>query len=98
MNILNAKIPVTYKNLSINSAVVLTDNYIPQAERDKMPESDFADPSERKYPIKDQTHLEAACKLLGRAPAEKQASIKSRIKTIAKRKGLTLPDTWKEEE
>jgi hypothetical protein len=59
-----------------------------------MPEDDFADPSERKYPIKDQNHLEAACKLVGRAPKEKQDSIKKRIRIIAKRKGLNLPKSW----
>ncbi len=72
----------------------LIEAYIPQKERDAMPISDFAWPEERKYPIKDQAHLDSAVKLLGRAPAEKQASIKRKIISIGKRKGLKLPESW----
>ena len=68
--------------------------YVSQEERKKMPLSDFAWPSQRKYPIKDQKHLDAAVKLLGRAPASMQAAIKRRIIEIAHRKGLTLPAEW----
>lgn len=69
--------------------------YVSQEERKKMPLSDFAWPSQRKFPIKDQKHLDAAVKLIGRAPPSMQAAIKKRIKEIASRKGLTLPDSWK---
>ncbi len=68
--------------------------YISQKERDKLPESDFAWPEERKYPISNQAHLDAAVKLLGKAPAGKRAAIKKRIVEIAKKKGLTLPQDW----
>jgi hypothetical protein len=73
---------------------------MPMAERDKIDNSDFAwpdAPDHPKYPITDQAHLDAAAKLLGRAPADKQAAIKGRIEAIAKRKGLKLPDTWTED-
>jgi hypothetical protein len=66
-------------------------------ERDKISDSDFAWPDAEghpKFPIDSQSHLDAAAKLLGRAPEEKQASIKARIKKIAKRKGFALPDAW----
>ncbi len=66
-----------------------------QKQRDALPDSDFAWPEEQKYPIPDQAHLDAAVKLLGHAPTDKQASIKARIKAIAKRKGLSLPESWK---
>lgn len=68
--------------------------YISKDERDKIPESDFGDPADRKYPIRNQKDLDAAVKLVGRAPPGKQATIKSRIKKIAKRKGLSLPESW----
>jgi cytochrome c556 len=68
---------------------------MPAAERDKLPAGDFAWPEERKFPITDQKHLDAAVKLIGRAPKSKQAAIKARIKGIARRKGLSLPESWK---
>src|SRR4051794_14062948 len=37
--------------------------YISQKERDKMPESDFAWPEARKFPVKDQAHLDSAVRL-----------------------------------
>jgi hypothetical protein len=68
--------------------------YVSQKSRDKMSTEDFGWPEEKKYPIRNQRDLDAASKLIGRAPADKQASIKARIKRIAKRKGLTLPASW----
>src|SRR5258708_6406117 len=70
------------------------ERYISQKTRDALPESDFAWPEERKFPIDSQEHLDAAAKLLGHAPEDKQASIKARMETIAARKGLKLPDSW----
>ena len=70
--------------------------YISKKERDAMPEEDFAGPG-RSYPIKDKKHLDAAVKLLGRAPKSEQAGIKKKIKEIAKRKGLALPKSWEDE-
>ena len=70
-------------------------------EREKIDDSDFAwpdAPDHPKYPIDTQDHLDAAAKLLGRAPENVQAKIKARAKAIAKRKGFTLPDSWKEED
>lgn len=70
------------------------------AERDKIDDSDFAwpdAPDHPKYPINTQEHLDAAAKLIGRAPEDKQAAIKARAKRIAKRKGLKLPDSWADE-
>ena len=67
------------------------------AERESRPASDFAWPDHQphpSYPITSQAHLDAAVKLLGRAPASQQARIKARIIAIAKRKGYTLPDSW----
>lgn len=69
-------------------------------ERDKIDDSDFAwpdAPDHPKYPIDSQDHLDAAAKLIGRAPENKQAEIKARAIRIAKRKGFTLPDSWQEE-
>jgi|SRR5579885_442264 len=68
--------------------------YISQKERDKIPAEDFGDPADKKYPVRNQQDLDAAVKLVGRAPPEKQAAIKERLKKIAKRKGLKLPDSW----
>src|SRR5579859_2644125 len=69
-------------------------------ERNKIDDSDFAwpdAPDHPKYPVHDQDHLDAAAKLIGRAPADKQGEIKARAKRIAKRKGLKLPESWEEE-
>lgn len=74
-----------------------TYSYVSQKERDEMSSEDFGDPEEKKYPVKDEKHFHAAVKLLGRAPKEKQAAIKSRLKKIAKRKGYKLPDSWENE-
>src|SRR5579859_262709 len=68
-------------------------------ERNKIDDSDFAwpdAPDHPKYPVHDQAHLDAAAKLIGRAPADKQDEIKARAKRIAKRKGLKLPESWEE--
>lgn len=67
-------------------------------ERDAIDGSDFAWPEEQKYPIDTQAHLDAAAKLIGRAPESVQAKIKANAIRIAKKKGLTLPDSWQEED
>lgn len=68
--------------------------YISKKERDSIPAEDFGDPKDRKYPIRNQSDLDAAVKLIGRAPKAKQAAIKKRIIAIAKRKKLKLPESW----
>src|SRR5581483_9325736 len=74
------------------------EEYIPAAVRKQIPREDFAWPEERKYPITSQAHLDAAAKLIGRAPEAMQAKIKARAIAIAKRKGFKLPDSWAAEE
>lgn len=68
--------------------------YISQKKRDKIPDEDFGDPENKKYPIMSEKDVESAARLLGRAPASKQAAIKERIKKIARRKGYKLPESW----
>lgn len=68
--------------------------YISQDERNKIAEEDFGWPDERKYPIRNQSDLDAAVRLIGRAPKEERAMITRNIKRIARRKNLTLPDSW----
>lgn len=65
-----------------------------QAERDSMDSEDFAGPHES-FPIKSQEDVYNAAKLIGHA--DNPAAVKSRIKSIAKRKGLKLPDSWENE-
>jgi 2'-5' RNA ligase len=67
-------------------------------QRAKIDDNNFAWPEQRKYPIDTQDHLDAAAKLIGRAPKSKQAAIKARAIQIAKRLKLTLPDTWKSDD
>lgn len=67
-------------------------------ERKEIPLEDFAWPSERKFPIDSQEHLNAAAKLIGRAPEAEQAKIKTRAIHIAKRKGFTSPQSWQDEQ
>jgi len=79
----------------IISNVAPTLGYISKKERESIPEEDFGWPEEKKYPIRSQSELDSAAKLIGRAPKDKQGSIKARIKKIAERKGYKLPDSWK---
>lgn len=65
----------------------------PQKKRDELDESDFAGPHES-FPIKTQKDVNSAARLIGHA--EDPESVKSRIRSIAKRKGLTLPSSWTE--
>lgn len=74
------------------------DRSLTKAQRDAIDDNDFAWPEEQKYPINSQAHLDAAAKLIGRAPADKQAAIKARAIKIAKRKGFTLPESWQEDD
>ncbi len=64
---------------------------IPQSERDEMDASDFAGPDES-FPIKTQADVDAAKRLIGKA--KDPDAVKARIKAIATRKGLTIPDAW----
>jgi hypothetical protein len=66
----------------------------PQFKRDKTSAADFAGPDES-FPIVDQADVDAAAHLVGRA-ANPEA-VKSRIKAIAKKKGLSVPTAWQGE-
>jgi hypothetical protein len=78
----------------------LTLEYIPAHKRDAIDDKNFAWPDapggKPKYPCDTQAHLDAAAKLLGHAPQALQAKIKARAITIAKRLGLSIPDSWKQ--
>ncbi len=65
-------------------------------ERKKIDAADFAQPPDG-YPIDTQAHLDAAATLIGKAPANEQAAIKARAIRIAKKNGLTLPQSWETE-
>lgn len=62
--------------------------------RDKMPKEDFGDPSREAYPVHDQQDLDNAAHLIGHASDPE--AVKARLKAIAKRKGLKVPDSWKD--
>ncbi len=64
--------------------------------RDALPKEDFGWPEEEKFPIKDQEDMDAATKLVGRESPDEQDKIKSRLRSIAKRKGLNLPESWED--
>ncbi len=67
-----------------------------QDERAALPESDFADPQHRKFPIVDANDVQDAWNLAGHA--EHPDAVRRRIIQIAKRKGLTsaLPESARE--
>lgn len=69
--------------------------YISQEERDKVHSDDFAGPH-RSFPIRDQHDVESAAKLIGHASPEDRETIKSKIKSIARRKGLKIPASWED--
>jgi hypothetical protein len=62
----------------------------PQEKRDQLDAKDFAGPNQS-FPIKTQEDLDAAIHSIGRA--KDPDTIKAGIRRIAKRKGLSLPDT-----
>ncbi len=67
-----------------------------QKERDNMDDSDFGDPEKQAFPVKSQQDLENAARLIGHA--DNPDAVKKRLKAIAKRKGLTLPKSWQDED
>jgi hypothetical protein len=65
--------------------------YISKEERDKIPEDSFAGP-DRSFPIRNQKDVDDAAKLIGKA--KDPEAVKSKIKKIAKKKGLKIPKSW----
>ena len=63
------------------------------AERFKIASADFGDPSARLFPCRNQTELDSAATLYGKA--KDPAAVKKRLIEIAKRKGLDIPESWK---
>lgn len=64
----------------------------PQSKRDKLPTKDFAGPNQS-FPIRSQKDVDSAAKLAGHA--DDPAAVRAKIISIAKRKGLALPEAWK---
>jgi hypothetical protein len=71
------------------------ERYIPQKTRDSYADEDFAGP-DRSFPITSQAQLDAAAHLIGHA--DNPEAVKKKAIAIAKRKGFTLPDAWKEDD
>lgn len=71
--------------------------FFPQSEKDQMPDEDFGDPETKSFPIKSAEDVINASMNLGRTNGD-QNKIKSKIKSIAKRKGYALPKSWQNEE
>jgi hypothetical protein len=63
-------------------------------QRRELPLSDFGDPGRRLYPVVDQEDVDSAARLIGKA--KDPEAVKKKIIAICKRKGLTIPDAWKE--
>jgi hypothetical protein len=61
-------------------------------DRDRMDPRDFGDPDNRLFPITDQSDVDSAGHLIGKA--QDPHKVQHNIKTIAKRKGLKVPDAW----
>ena len=66
--------------------------YIKQKERDKISDSDFGDPTGRKFPIRNQQDVHDAASLIGKAA--NPDAVRKHIISICKRKGFTVPKTW----
>ncbi len=71
------------------------ERYISQKERDAVASEDFAGP-DRTFPIRNQDDVKNAARLIGHA--EHPDAVKAKIISIAKRKGLTLPASWQEDD
>lgn len=74
----------------------MSDLSVTQREKIKDPAEHFGDPGNRLFPIIDQSDVDAAAKLIGKAKSP--TKVKANIKKIAKAKDLTLPDTWQAED
>lgn len=66
-----------------------------KSDRESIPDEDFAGPH-KSYPIVTQADVHDAAGLIGHA--DDPASVKARIKTIARRKGFALPAAWEQED
>jgi hypothetical protein len=64
---------------------------ISQKERDTVPDEDFAGPHQS-FPIRNQGDVDSAARLIGHA--DDPEAVKSKIIAIAKKKGLSIPDSW----
>lgn len=78
----------------IGSLDEIARRYISQKQRDAMDDSDFAGPHQS-FPIKTQEDVDSAAHLIGHA--DDPEAVKAKIIAIAKRKGLSVPDAWKED-
>jgi hypothetical protein len=63
-------------------------------ERKSVDLSNFGDPERRLFPVMDQDDVDSASHLIGKA--KNPDAVRKRIIAIAKRKGLKIPDAWKE--
>lgn len=64
-------------------------------KRRQLPKSDFGDPARSAFPISDQEDLDNAFKLIGHA--RNPAAVRRKLVAIARRKGLKLPDSVKDD-
>lgn len=60
------------------------------AIRNKLPDSAFGLPDERKFPINDQKHVKQAIRMFGYCPKEKQAALAKRILAAAKKFNMEI--------
>lgn len=74
--------------------------YLSKEDREKLPKSVFGLPDKRLFPILSEDDVASAAKLLGRAKIteEERELAKKRIKSIAKKKGYSIPDSWKNDD
>lgn len=63
-------------------------------ERNKLDDSQFGIPEDRKYPLTDANHVRSAISYFGKAPQGKKRSLAKRIKEAAKKYGVEInPDS-----
>lgn len=65
-------------------------------DRAKLDPAEFGDPARRLFPIMDQSDVDAASRLIGKA--KDPDAVKKRIMGICKKKGFTCPEAWEEAE
>lgn len=76
----------------VTESEIRTLGFVSQADRDAMDPDDFAGPHQS-FPIRNQQDVDDAKMLVGHA--EDPDAVKAKIISIAKRKGLLIPDAWK---
>ena len=76
--------------LSDTHTEAVKESKLSSSQRDKLKDSDFGLPKERKFPIHDRAHVQQAIRFFGDCPANKKPELAKRIKKAASEFGVEI--------